>query len=179
MSEVNDQTLIEQCRRGSESAFERMFDRYERRVYLFALQLVGNREDAFDVSQAAFTGAFMNLEKFDADRPFAPWLFRIAHNQCISLLRKRRPAGPDAADHGQTPPRSDPAALAQNNELKERIWAAMDRLTPPHREVLVLREFQDMSYKEIAAVLGVPIGTVMSRLSAARQKLRGLLEGVL
>lgn len=177
MAQESDQAVIARCRRGSQSAFETVFERYQRRTYLLALQMVGNREDALDVSQVSLAKAFMNLHKFDSRRSFGPWLFRIVRNQCIDLLR-RRPRRPvqlidtaKEADCGA----SDPVEAAQRDEMKKQIWLAMGKLTVREREVLVLREFHDMQYKEIAAVLEIPIGTVMSRLSASRKKLRSLL----
>ena len=178
MPEKSDRALIVECLRGSQSAFEAMFDRYERKVFFIALQMVGNREDALDVSQMAFASAFSNLRGFDTRRPLAPWLFRIVRNRSVDLLRKKKGrVSHDTEQTEQLPsPVDDPSALVQRDEIKQKIWSAMERLAVHEREVLVLREFHDMSYKEIASVLDVPMGTVMSRLSAARKKLRGLLE---
>jgi len=177
MAQESDQAVISRCRRGSQSAFETVFERYQRRTYLLALQMVGNREDALDASQASLAKAFMNLDKFDSRRSFAPWLFRIVRNQCIDLLRKRRGKKTQPLDEagGAACSTDDPVAAMQRDEMKKQIWSAMGKLSAREREVLILREFHDMRYKEIAAVLEVPIGTVMSRLSAARKNLRGLM----
>ena len=99
MHQKTDRALIVECLRGSQSAFEAMFDRYERKVFFLALQLVGNREDALDVSQMAFANAFGSLHGFDQRRPLAPWLFRIVRNQCVDLLRKRKDHTSHNTDH--------------------------------------------------------------------------------
>jgi len=178
MPEKSDRALIAECLRGSQRAFEILFDRYERTVFVMALQMVGNREDALDVSQMAFAKAFTNLAGFDARRRLAPWLFRIVRNQCVDLLRRRKNQTLRSAAGAEQFPActADPSALVRGDEIKQQIWSAMNRLAIHEREALVLREFHDMRYKEIATVLDVPIGTVMSRLSAARRKLRSLLE---
>jgi len=178
MAEVTDNALVAQCRRGVRTAFNSIFERYERPVYRLALQLLGNHDDAMDALQTSFVKAFTHLPGYDNGRPFAPWLFRIARNECIDVMRRRQRAARHAANHAHDPraPYDDPSVLAEKSEAKARLWKAIQRLSNEHKEALVLREFHGMSYRELAETLEIPIGTVMSRLAAARKKLRSLLE---
>ena len=151
MQEASDIRLVRECRRGGESAFEAFFDRFERRIFLFALQMVGNRDDAMDISQVCFIKAFKNLHQFDTRRTLQPWLFRIVRNQCIDFLRKKkntRPRPIEAMDK-ITARSDDPAVLVEKKEAHKQIWAAINQLSLPEREAIILREFHEMSYKEV------------------------------
>jgi len=171
-----ERTAILKCQQGSRDAFGTIVTRYMRRAYLAAVALVGNREDAMDISQEAFVKAYRAIGRFDLERPFYPWFLRILRNQCFDWMRKRRarPAGdlikelPDG--------RMNPEVLARRNEIKEQVWTAVRRLSERDREIIVLRHFQHFSYAEIAETLGIPQGTVMSRLFTARSRLRELLK---
>jgi RNA polymerase sigma-70 factor (ECF subfamily) len=147
-----------------------------RRAYLAAIALVGNRDDAMDISQEAFVKAYRAIGRFDPDRPFYPWFLRILRNQCFDWHRKRkaRPAGDLVAELPDA--RMNPEVLAQRNEIKDEVWAAVRKLGDRDREIIVLRHFQHLSYAEIATTLGIPQGTVMSRLFTARSRLRELLK---
>lgn len=173
--------------------FRPLVEKYRQQTFYLALQIVGNREDAMDISQESFIRAYHNLGRFDATRPFGAWLLRIVRNLCIDLLRRRRVRravslddpgrGPDGESgrplHETVADERTSAAdvLVERNELKSKIWRAMGRLDENHRTILVLRDFQDLSYLEMADVLGIPKGTVMSRLHHARRRLREELEG--
>jgi len=178
MSEVTDNALVAQCRRGVQPAFESIFERYERPVYRLAVQLLGNHDDAMDALQTSFIKAFTHLPGYDNGRPFAPWLFRIARNECIDVMRRRERAARHTAQSAGNAraPYDDPSILAEKSEAKARLWKAIQRLNNEHKEILVLREFHGLSYRELADTLEIPVGTVMSRLAAARKKLRSLLE---
>jgi len=151
-------------------------------AYFIALGLVGNREDALDLSQEAFVRAFRNIKTVKPGRRFFPWFYQILKNLCISHLRKRkvRQAGsldtedcPEPADTGDT---FLPDAVADRNEQKDRVWKAIAKLDPKHREVIILRHFQNMSYEQIAEALYCNKGTITSRLYYARNKLKELLS---
>jgi len=172
---------LQRCRRGSAEAFEVLVKRYMKDAYFIALGLVGNREDAMDLSQEAFVRAYRNIKQVKPGRKFFPWFYQILKNLCISHLRKRkyrRAASldgencPDVADTGDC---FSPEAVAKRNETKDRVWQAIARLDPKHREVIILRHFRNMSYEQIAAALFCNKGTVTSRLYYARKKLEELL----
>ena len=153
-----------------------------RAAYLLALQMLGNRDDAMDVTQDAMLRFFSTLKSFDATRRVQPWLFTIVRNQVRDLWRQRQRRPADAAGEsdalvGQLAgPQPSPEADLHRRELKKRVWRALAALPPEKREIIVLRDFHDLSYRDIAQVLDIPIGTVMSRLHGARRQLRARLE---
>lgn len=187
-SEAMDATTFDEAaavceaRKGSRTAFETLVAAYQRRAYAIAYGFVGNREDALELAQESFARAYKAMHRFDTRMPLYPWLYRIIKNACLNHLAKRRRRGEISLSalmaSGYDPPARDGGPLedAERGELRHAIAAALDRLSPDHREILVLRHLQELSYAEIASCLGVPQGTVMSRLHAARRKLRALLE---
>ena len=170
--------LIERCQRGDRDAFEPLVKRYMRRAAAFALGWTGSREDALDLSQDAFVRAYRAIARFDTARPFYPWFHRILKNLCINhLSRAGRGAEVPIEVTGPLASAADgPQRLAEREELRRTVWEAIRRLGEADREILVLREFQDLTYAEIASVLEIPKGTVMSRLHNARKRLREKLE---
>ncbi len=172
---------LQRCRRGSTEAFEVLVNRYMKDAYFIALGLVGNREDAMDLSQEAFVRAYRNIKQVKPGRKFFPWFYQILKNLCISHLRKRkyrRAASLDAENCPEVAAASDcfsPEAVARRNETKDKVWQAIGKLDDKHREVIILRHFQNMSYEQIAAALFCNKGTVTSRLYYARKKLEELL----
>lgn len=174
---------IERCRRGSPDAFEVIVKRYMKKAYFIALGLVGNRDDALELSQEAFFRAYDNIDRLNSSRKFFPWFYQILKNLCFSHLRKRTRRQTTALDNigdqkvvGDGGEAFDPEAVAQRNELKTRVWRAIGKLDNKHREVIVLRHFQNLSYDQMAGVLFCNKGTVMSRLYHARRKLKDLLD---
>ncbi|MHC4645810.1 MAG: RNA polymerase sigma factor [Planctomycetota bacterium] len=184
MDSFREDTLaVEQYPVGSKRAFEVIVRRYMKDAYFIALGLVGNRDDAMDLSQEAFARAYRNLKHFNKDGHFFPWFYRILRNVCFSHLRKRRNErqhlvtdhdGEGIADY----PGDDftPEVVAERNETKDRLWAAIGRLDEKHREVIILRHFRNLSYEQIAETLMCNKGTVTSRLYYARKKLKEILE---
>ena len=169
----SEQALIRQCQAGDKDAFGRLVKRFAGRAVGAAYVLLGNREDALDASQDAFVRAWRNIGRFDGRSKFYTWYSTVLRNVCISRLRRKRhpttgleiePPGPSE--------QTDPSLLAERNERTERLWKVILELPLNHREILVMSHFQHMAYKEIAAALEVPIGTVMSRLHNARKALR-------
>lgn len=178
-----DAALVRRAQAGDAEAFGALVERHMRRAYFAALSLVGSREDALDLSQEAFARAYRSRASLDPDRPFYAWLYQILRNLCFNFLRDRRTRrekltaaeswlADDAA--GRVAP--GPAEAFEREELRRQVAAAIDTLPPQEREVLALKEFEGLPYKEIAALVGVPLGTVMSRLYAARQRLAQVLE---
>ena len=169
-----ERELILRCQRGESVAFEPIVTRHMRRAASFALGWVGNRDDALDLSQEAFARAYRALRRFDADRPFYPWFHRILRNLCINHIGRSRYKREIPLEDA-IPIRSggaSPQEIAERMELRELVWDGIARVSEQDREILILREFQDLTYAEIAEVLDIPKGTVMSRLHNARRRLR-------
>ncbi len=183
-NEIDETALVARARRGEKAAFGTLVERYMRRAYHVALGLVGSPEDALDLSQDAFVRAFRARRKLEAGRPFYPWYYQILRRLCFNFLRDRKrrrgklegatPWLIDDAAHRAAGERPDRAA--ERAALRQRLAAAIDALPERHREVFVLREFDGLRYREIAELADIPIGTVMSRLYAARQRLANDLE---
>jgi len=168
---------------GSKDDFETFVKQHMKGAYLTALGLVGNREDALELSQEAFFRAYKHYDQFNAKGKFFPWFYQILRNLCFSHLRKRRvrrASSLDDAEQGGPEPEVgdhfDPEMVAERNESKDRIWRAIGRLDEKHREVIILRHFRNLSYDEMAKLLFCNRGTVTSRLFYARQKLKETLE---
>jgi RNA polymerase sigma-70 factor (ECF subfamily) len=137
---------------------------------------------ARDIAQDSVLRFFQHLDRFDAGRPMEPWLYQIVRNRVRDLSRRdrlRRHESLDAwLEHGRpetVDPSADPATDAERSDLRRRVWQAISSLTDAHREIIVLRDYHDLSYHEIAEVLSIPQGTVMSRLHAARKRLREII----
>jgi len=154
-------------------------------MYVLALQFLRNPEDAMDAVQDSLVRFFENLHRFDPRRPLRPWLFQIVRNRSRDLLRRRKVRKHNSIDERDEEgnlrfelldPTADPERDTQKIRLKARLWQALDTLSSNQREILVLRDYQDLAYAEIAEMLDIPIGTVMSRLHGARKRLRKVLE---
>jgi RNA polymerase sigma-70 factor (ECF subfamily) len=158
--------------RDDEAAFHELVDRYANEMFRLAVSLVGNAADAEDVVQETFTGAFQAMPDFEGRSSVRTWLSRILVKQAAKWCRRRnvrRTVVLDATAPGPSPEQG----------LRIDVLGTLETLSPEHREVIALREFQGMSYEEIAEVLGVPRGTVESRLFRARQELRERLKAYL
>ncbi len=159
---------------GDSRGFEDLMNRYRQRAYGVALGLTGNHDDAMDAVQKAFINVHRTLNRFRLDEPFFPWLYRIVRN---SALNQRRNEGRHRGDVPlewvkRSDGRPDPLQVAEAADLKERLWAGIEELTPELREVFLLYHFQGLRYREISDSLQIPVGTVMSRLHTARMRLR-------
>jgi RNA polymerase sigma-70 factor (ECF subfamily) len=181
----DDGQLVNEARSGNQDAFRRLMERHQKRAFRVALGVVGNADDAREVCQEAFIRVHNNLSSFDERARFTTWLHRIVVNQAIDLLRRRRRLVLlDDAIIGVIDQRTDlvksaalidPDRALEGRELAGQLRRALDGLTPAHRAILILREVEELSYEEIAAALGIPIGTVMSRLFHARKRMQRLL----
>ena len=167
------------ARGGDARAFGKIVRVYQQRAYRAALAILGNGDDAWDLAQDGFVRAFNHLEQYNVERPFYPWFHRLLRNLCLNHLRwkrRRREDSMEALEESGGFLRADPAAsperVAEATILGERISQALRRLRPAAREILVMREIQELSYAEIATLLEIPKGTVMSRLHHARRALR-------
>ena len=175
---VEDADLIRKARRGDIESYNLLISRWEKRVFNYLLRLSGNREDALDLSQEVFLKAYQNLRKLEDSSRFAPWLFRIAHNEAYSMFRKRRPE----SDEGQ--PEGTEAGITVGGtsvfpiELTIAVTAALDRLTPDQREAVVLKIYQGFKFEEMAEILSCPVSTVKSRLYTALDLLKAQLAPI-
>jgi RNA polymerase sigma-70 factor, ECF subfamily len=178
----DDRRLIAECLGGKRDAFGELVSRYQTRLYNAALRLVHSPDDAADVVQEAFLSAYQALHTFKGDAEFFTWLYRITFNAAISLKRKKRPVislDANAQDSGFEPDDQSeyvkPGAALERTEDERRLNAAIAKLSAEHREVLLMKDIDGLKYEDIAEVLGVPIGTIRSRLHRARLELRDLL----
>ena len=171
---VEDADLIRQAARGNVEAFNLLVSRWEKRIYNYLLRITGNREDALDLTQDVFLKAYQNLKKLDDQERFAPWLYRIAHNEAYSMFRKRRPEtdvdelAPEAVETGITVGGSAVFPV----ELGLAVEAALGRLTAEQREAVVLKIYQGFKFEEMSEILSCPVSTVKSRLYTALELLK-------
>ena len=179
---MNDQehNLIQAARNGDQAAFGELVQQYQKRVFALAVRMCPTPELAEEAAQETFLSAWQGLPFFRGDSAFSTWLYRLASNACVDLLRKEgRHQGPsldDEAVSAEVPDtRPTPEAAAEQKELRAQIEAGLRTLSPEHREVLILREIQQLSYDEIADALSLDLGTVKSRISRGRRQLRNFL----
>jgi RNA polymerase sigma-70 factor (ECF subfamily) len=181
---TDERTLVRRAQAGDIEAFGALVSQYMRRAYYAALGLVGSHDDALDLSQEAFSRAFRARMSLDPNRSFYTWLYTILRRLCFNFLRDRKAqsqklaeaAGWLAEEARARVAAQSPVRAAELAELRSRVAGAIEQLPDRQREVLVLKEFEGLRYREIAELLGIPIGTVMSRLYAARRQLAGRLE---
>lgn len=182
MTVENERDVIIQWKNGNKRAYELLVRHYMRDAFLVAYGLVGNAEDARDLSQEAFIRAYRARERFDVDRPFYPWLYRIIKNLCInfagrSMKRMSSLYYDESPDRERfASPQTTPLEALERDERIRLVRAAVDMLSNDHREIIVLKNFRGHSYQEIAELLDIPIGTVMSRLYYARRALKEIVE---
>jgi RNA polymerase sigma-70 factor, ECF subfamily len=191
---TDDLTLVRRARAGDQRAFGLLVERYQKKVYAVALGMVKDAEEAMDVSQEAFVKVHRYLDRFKGDSSFYTWLYRITTNTCIDVLRRRAVISSESIEYDDTVQLdlaeanlgalssqvdSSPARSALRRELGEKLEEALAQLPEKHRAILLLRELEGMSYEDLARTLGIPKGTVMSRLFHARTKVQRLLAGYL
>jgi RNA polymerase sigma-70 factor, ECF subfamily len=179
----DDQTLITECLQGRAAAYGELVSRYQDRLFNTLLRFLGNAEDARDVLQEALLNGYLALESFKGESQLYTWLYRIAMNTALSHQRKEkvalaRKAGRGAS--GEEPADRSAYNQPESNMVREeegrRVQNALARLSPEHRLVLILKDMDGQKYEDMAAALGVPIGTIRSRLHRARLELRELLK---
>ena len=180
MIEDDDAAAVRDCLAGNGQAFTGLVERYERPVYNVALRMLRNPDDARDVSQTVFLKAYQGLEKYDPQYRFYSWIYRIAINESLNLLRlRKRETGP--VDDQQPADGPGPAESLDEDNTQHEVADAIDSLKPDYRAVIVLKYIAERSYEEIAEILGIEVKTVRSRLFTARQLMKDRLaaRGVL
>lgn len=183
LKEQDDQALISLTQSGNREAFGALVERYMKRAYFVALGFVGSSEDALDLSQDAFVRAYRAIHRFEKGKQFFTWLYRILRNLCFNHIRdskKRERCFSELSDtvvlQFRDSPADSPDQILEKKERSVRLWKEIHRLSEIEREAILLREFQEMNYQEMAQLLDCPIGTVMSRLYNARKHLAELMR---
>jgi RNA polymerase sigma-70 factor (ECF subfamily) len=175
----DDAALVAQARAGDYDAFETLVRKYRNDVYALSYHYVRNREEAWDLSQEVFVKAHRGLKRFRGDSSFKTWLLRITSNQCKDFFKKRRlrtVALESLEGHTDPPATSQrPDERLESRELGDAIQQALETLPQKHRNAIILREFQGLSYEAMADVMQCSLGTVMSRLHHARKKMQKAL----
>jgi RNA polymerase sigma-70 factor, ECF subfamily len=174
----DDATLVARCLDGRRQSFSVLVDRYQVVLFNLTLRMVGNEEDARDLTQSVFLKIFENLNTYDPGFKFFSWIYKIAMNESLNFLKRKKPESSLTGDLVDS--RGLPGKDYEDAQLEEQIQAAMMNLSPEYREVLVLRHFQNFSYREIGEAIGIAEKTVKSRLFTARRQMASILskEGV-
>lgn len=179
--------LLIAVKNGDATAYQGLVEKYQNRVYHLVYGMVRNREDAADITQDAFVKAYQKIDSFRLESSFYTWLYRIAMNQAIDFLRKRKRRGTSEFDESIAARESDgsiaeshnstsPRKALERKQLYKQIMDALEQLPEDQKQVILLREVEGLSYKEICDIMGIPEGTVMSRLFYARKKMQKLLR---
>jgi RNA polymerase sigma-70 factor (ECF subfamily) len=167
-----DRAAIRRYLDGDMAAARELVERYQRPLFTLVLRMLGNRQDAEDVTQAVFGRVFRDLESYDPTHRFFSWVYRMAVNGALNAQRDRKSLV-TIEDHTDLPVLA--GGVDEALAVEEQVHQALSALKPDDRTIVVLRYFQSLSYDEIAALLGIPAKTVKSRLFTARERLRGLL----
>ena len=182
---MTEQKLVTRAKAGDDEAFAQLMRDNERRIYNLTLRMTGNPEDAMDLAQETFLNAWRGLKFFKGDSAFSTWVYRLASNACIDHLRRQKrrqdisapmpvneedDSVPDIPDE-----RFQPEQELERQELRRAVAAGLDQLSDEHRQVLVMREINGLSYQEIGDILDLETGTVKSRIARARNSLRKIL----
>ena len=168
-ADEQDRALVQRCLEGQRDAASGLVDRYEKRLFNVALRMLGNVQDAEDVTQTVFLNAFLELRTYNPRYKFFSWIYRMTVNESLNMLKRRKPTVTLDDEFDIRAPGAAPDRAA---EVQDRVGKALMSLKPDDRAVVVLRHFVDFSYQEIADVLEIPVRTVKSRLFTARERLR-------
>lgn len=182
-----EHALVRKVLEGDGEAYRVLVERYQERIYFLCYGFVRNKEDATDLAQEAFVKAYKNLSRFQFRSKFYSWLARIASNLCIDWLRRKKVRKAEEFDEGIAATdsagvismahyKNDPQQSLRNVQLRKKLAEAIEALPDQQRQAIVLREIDGLAYRDIAEIMGIPEGTVMSRLYYARKKLQQSLE---
>jgi RNA polymerase sigma-70 factor (ECF subfamily) len=187
MSKQNEKILIDRCINGDIEAFEELISDYEKKVFNIALRIIGNYNDAEDISQEIFIKVFKSIKNFKGNSSFYTWLYRIVVNECFDIAKKKKKVlafsidtpivtGDDEVQRDIKDRSKLPEEEFENKELRKEIQKALNMISNEHRTMIVLRDVQGFSYDEISEMLKCPPGTVKSRINRARKALKELLS---
>ncbi len=184
LRDLPDRELVVRCQRQDAHAFDELVTRHQDRVYGAITRFCGNAEDACDITQRAFINAFRKIQEFKGDSAFSTWIYRIAFNQAISFRRENRRTSVSLYskdDELVNEPVDDrsPTESMETQETQRKVQQALERLDEGDRQIIVLKDLQGNSYDEIAAIMGIPKGTVRSRLHRARLELKAKLKEIM
>ncbi len=166
---MDEKNAIKEVKDGKKEAYRFIVEKYTEKAFYYALAILGNEQDAFDASQEAFIKAYRNIKRFDSEKPFYPWFFKILKNTCFSYMKKKKR---EMAFFEYIEIRN----RKKEDRMLLRLREAWEMLEDKSKEILWLKYFQGFSYKEIAEILSIPMGTVMSRLYYTRKKLEELMK---
>jgi RNA polymerase sigma-70 factor, ECF subfamily len=188
----DDESTVRECIRGDRGAFDRLVAKYYRKIYNLSYRFVGDQEEANDLAQEIFTAAYQNIKRFRGDSKFSTWLFQIAANRGKNRFKylKRRgffvnKGSWDTEENGGSTPREipdyegNPENLLARKQIQQIVQNVIDQLDPDHKEIVILRDIEGLSYEEIGKILHLPEGTTKSRLHRARMEVKEKLKRVL
>lgn len=168
---LSESEVIRQVKKGNREAYQVIVERYMQRAYYIALGFVRNSQDAMDISQDSFIKAFRKIKRFDSEKSFFPWFYKLLKNLCLDHIKRR--------SRVQEIPLDEARILneeREDREMKEILWRGIETLSFEQKEVIILRYFQQFSYQEIAEITAKPVGTVMSSLFYAKKRLREAIK---
>lgn len=171
-----DHQIIEQVLQGNQQAYSRIVDKYKRKIYTLLLRMIGQPQDAQDLTQEVFIKAFYRLDSLTSTEQFSGWLYRVATNHCLDELRRRKKVVKMPFDEAMLQDLRTPEAIYLEKELKENLQRQVLALSEDYRIVFLLRHAEHLSYQEISDVLDIPVSTVQVRLFRARKKLLEFME---
>jgi len=168
---LSESEVIKQVKKGNTEAYQVIVERYMQRAYYIAFGFVRNSQDAMDISQESFIKAFRKIKRFDSEKSFFPWFYKLLKNLCLDHIKRR--------SRVQEIPLDEARVLKEereDREMKEILWRGIEGLPFEQKEVIILRYFQEFSYQEIAEITARPVGTVMSSLYYAKKRLREAIK---
>jgi len=168
---LSESEVIKQVKKGNREAYQVIVERYMQRAYYIALGFVRNSQDAMDISQESFIKAFRKIKRFDSEKSFFPWFYKLLKNLCLDHIKRR--------SRVQEIPLDEARVLKEereDREMKEILWRGIEGLSFEQKEVIILRYFQQFSYQEIAEITAKPVGTVMSSLFYAKKRLKEAIK---
>ncbi len=174
MTDLTDEEIARRVKAGETQWFSLLVERYQMKLSRYARKFLFGVEDTEDLLQEVFVKAFTNIQSFDGKRRFSPWIYRIAHNEFVNALKKRRTEALPFFDLDTLFPHSEPEE-GPREDLKPMLEGALDRIDAKYREPLVLYYYEELEYKEIAEVLRIPISTVGVRIKRGREALKKLV----